>query len=125
MQMVFRVEHARNCCGPYGGSGFGFVAVMRKYGLFHEMDGAHPIEGWDQNNNFLVRRWGFSDMDQLRRWFDPFGQKGYDVLIEEGYVIAVYEVHNHKVIQCARQLIFDISGLTRIEELNFPSVDYV
>lgn len=120
---VFRVED-RDGTGPYAGvtDWLGFQGYMEEeHGVSHELKNRHPAEGCEHGKvRFGTNaRWAFTSYDQLREWFDYFGQYGYDVLRNQGYAIVVYEVPSHSVIQCTRQCVYDRNEavLDRVIEL--------
>ena len=117
---IFRVENYRGY-GPYSkGNHFGFD-MQNQHQMEHDLYGRHPIEGADDDDldSFDEPRWGFSCMFELCTWFDYFGQRGYDHLIERGYHIAVYYVARQDVRMHRKQVTFsrETARILRTETL--------
>lgn len=68
----------------------------------------------------VVARWGFKSMNQLREWFDYFGQCGYDELKRAGFGVSVYE--SDDVCEYYYQVTFDGHTAKLIERLELPTI---
>lgn len=108
---IYRVEHHETGEGPYvarfdDNEWPGFETAMGLNGKPHDHLWRHPIEGtrfdFDPDT-----RWAFRSLDKLHEWFGYFGQHGYDVLHEAGFVIAEYEVPRGAVRTYDRQVTYD------------------
>ena len=90
---------------------------MRSLGKDHDLNWRHPLA----SPQFLsgAALYGFRSMEDLRRWFDYFGQFGYDLLRDNGFRISVYRVEDEAVEDRDKQVMFERANayLSRVEEI--------
>src|SRR5690348_4706923 len=93
LEIVFRVEHSRERCGPYRVP-YGAPDNARDFALeLNEIhrDGEHPNPIFDFTVRGVFRpfmgRFGFTSLDALVKWFSP---DILENLRQCGYVVAVY-----------------------------------
>ncbi len=96
---VLRVETHAHGTGPYQVGQGGDTS----YNQNTRPSPYDDIPGWDDESR---RGWyfGFVDLEQLLRWWDPFE---VELMLGGGLQISVYEVPEHKVVVGVCQLAFD------------------
>jgi len=118
MREVWRIEN-EDGFGPYANfdnTGLCFEGAMRELSVDHDLSYRHPIA---RANMIANSKYGFSSREQLERWFDYFGQHGYDLLLKHGFRITVYEVSHLYVEEHDRQVIYDADESHYVREEEF------
>ena len=116
---VYRVEHRHTAEGPYN---FSRSADDRLWDMGIELsDRAHPSPELDGKFPWRELRdehiFGFKRPEQAAKWF-----RGWtDLLVELGYVLAVYRVPAHTLLIGRTQLAFPRASATRTEVLELES----
>lgn len=121
--LVYRVQDERGC-GPYAGRNMDKEFDLQDE-FTHDLTW-HPVEGWeDENPQRHCRRdgnlrWAFISINQLRRWFDHFGEAGYSVMRDADYIIAVFEVPAEFVWCYLAQATYDHNEATWLHDEELP-----
>lgn len=115
--LVYRVEHAASCRGPYS-----LYSLYNSYVLNYCHTGSTGRGGlksarWERLKNKLQSdsyRFGFSSLACLLLWFDGCIEELY----ESNCVIRVYKVDKRFTIQNFNQLAFDSRRAQAVQTLN-------
>lgn len=108
---VYRIEHPMTGLGPYQSDkeyrSRITDAILKTHGGEWDKDHPHPS---DDNMGLILEDYdgglifGFKDISQLTRWFDP---ALLDYLGADGYLIAVYDVWRKAMYFGSKQVGFD------------------